>query len=81
MDDTDCTCNSVHNFEFLLFRIAKRLGLKSKSFGKDDGRFITVSRKFDAAQIIEELIRRGGSNEKYILVPPNSAAAVAAGTT
>ena len=66
--------------EFLMLsRIAKRLGLKSKSFGKDDGRFITVSRKFDAAQIIEELIRRGGSNEKYILVPPNSAAA--AGTT
>ena len=62
--------------EFLMLsRIAKRLGLKSKSFGKDDGRFITVSRKFDAAQIIEELIRRGGSNEKYILVPPNSAAA------
>merc|ERR1712039_94638 len=53
--------------------IAKRLGLKSKSFGKDDNRFITVSRKFDAAHIIEELIRRGGSNEKYILIPPNSA--------
>ena len=57
----------------IYYRIAKRLGLKSKSFGKEGDRFITVSRKFDAAHIIEELIRRGGSNEKYILVPPNSA--------
>ena len=51
-------------------RIAKRLGLKSKSFGKDDDRFITISRKFNASQLIEELVRRGGSTEKYELIYP-----------
>ncbi len=54
----------------LEIRLARRLGLKSKSFGKKEERFITISRKFDAQQVIEELIRQGGDTEKYTLVPP-----------
>ncbi len=50
--------------------IAKRLGLKSKSFGKDEERFITISRKFDARQLVDELFRSGGSTEKYTLFEP-----------
>lgn len=50
--------------------IARRLNLKSKSFGKDDDRFLTISRKFNASELIEELKRNGGSTEKYDLVPP-----------
>jgi len=52
--------------------IAKRLGLRSKSFGKNEDRFITISRKFDAQQLIDELVRRGGSTEKYDLIAPNT---------
>ena len=57
-------------FSYIFLRIAKRLGLKSKSYGKDDDRFITISRKFDANQLIEELKRQGGSTEKYELIYP-----------
>merc|ERR1711874_936898 len=52
--------------------IAKRLGLKSKSFGKNEDRFITIARKFDAQQLIDELIQRGGSTEKYDLIAPGT---------
>ena len=52
--------------------IAKRLGLKSKSFGKNEDRFITIARKFDAQQLIDELLRMGGSSEKYDLIPPGT---------
>lgn len=53
-----------------MHNISRRLGLKSKSFGKSDDRFITISRKFSGNEIIEHLIARGGSTEKYDLIPP-----------
>ena len=59
-------------FNFLFFSIARRLGLKSKSHGKGNERFITIARKFDGEQIIEELLSKGGFNEKYIVIPPNN---------
>ncbi len=52
-------------------RIAKRLGLKSKSYGKGEERFLTISRKTDGLALVRELMSRGGSSEKYELVPPN----------
>ena len=55
-----------------MHNIARRLNLKSKSFGKDDDRFLTISRKFNASELIQELKRNGGSTEKYDLVPPRS---------
>ena len=54
----------------VFFSFARRLGLKSKSHGKGDDRFITISRKFDGEQIITELLSKGGSNEKYVVIPP-----------
>ena len=59
-------------FLLFLYRIAKRLGLRSKSFGKKEDRFITIARKFDAQQLIDELIQRGGSTEKYDLIAPTA---------
>lgn len=53
-----------------IHQIARKLSLKSKSLGKGEGRFLTISRKFDADQLINELLARGGENEKYELVPP-----------
>lgn len=50
--------------------IARKLGLKSKSYGKDEDRFLTISRKFDAKQIIENLLDNQGETEKYQLIPP-----------
>ena len=52
------------------FSIARRLGLKSKSFGKNEDRFITISRKQTGKEILMDLLRSGGSNEKYEVVPP-----------
>jgi len=49
---------------------ARRLGLKSRSFGKGEERFLTISRKTDVRKLISELLSRGGQNEKYELVPP-----------
>ena len=52
--------------------ISRRLGLNSKSFGKNEDRFITIARKFDAQQLIDELMRMGGSSEKYDLIAPGA---------
>ena len=52
------------------FSFARRLGLKSKSHGKGEERFITIARKFDGEQIIQELLTKGGCNEKYAIIPP-----------
>ncbi|XP_023330843.1 uncharacterized protein LOC111703196 isoform X2 [Eurytemora carolleeae] len=51
--------------------MARRFGLKSKSYGKGDDRHLTLSRKFDAKSLVEELLRRGGESEKYVLIPPS----------
>ena len=55
-----------------IHQIARKLGLKSKSFGKNEDRFITIARKFDAQQLIDELMRMGGSSEKYDLIAPGT---------
>ena len=63
--------NSSDKFDFFC-SIARRLGLKSKSFGKKEDRFITISRKFNGDDVIAELLAKGGSNEKYDLIPPST---------
>lgn len=62
----------IMEFFICFFRISRRLGLKSKSFGKKTDRFITISRRFSGKDIIRQLLAKGGSNEKYELVSPNS---------
>ncbi len=54
----------------LFASVAKRLGLKSKSFGKGEDRFLTISRKTDGRGLLRELLARGGQSEKYELLPP-----------
>jgi len=56
----------------VMHEIARRHGLKSKSFGKGDTRHLTITRKFDPASLLEDIVRRGGETEKYILIPPNN---------
>jgi len=55
-----------------MHKLARRYGLKSKSFGKGDDRHLTISKKFDPKTLLEELIYNGGETEKYILKPPNN---------
>ncbi len=51
--------------------IARRMGLKSKSFGKGDDRFLTISRKqLNGVRLLEDLVRRGGESKKYSVIPP-----------
>jgi len=54
----------------VMHEIARRFGLKSKSFGKGDSRHLTISRKLDPRSMLEDLAKRGGESEKYILKPP-----------
>jgi len=53
-----------------MHKVAKRYGLKSKSFGKGEDRHLTISKKVDPACLLEELVRQGGENEKFKLIPP-----------
>ena len=56
-----------------MHQVARRMGLKSKSFGKGDDRHLTISKKFNAITLVQELLRNGGETEKYILIPPREA--------
>ena len=47
-----------------------KLGLKSKSKGKGEGRYLTVSRKWDVSTLIKTLSEKGGSMGNYELVGP-----------
>ena len=50
--------------------VAKRFGLKGRSYGKDENRHLTMSKKFNVVSLVQELMRRGGETEKYRLIPP-----------
>ena len=53
-----------------MHNIARKLGLKSKSYGKGEDRHLTVTRKNNGETILRELLRRGGETERYTLFPP-----------
>ena len=53
-----------------MHQVARRFGLKSKSFGKGEDRHLTVSKKQTGLSLVEELLQRGGETEKYCLLPP-----------
>ena len=55
-----------------MHQVARRFNMKSKSFGKDDNRQLTISKKFDGVSLVKELLSRGGETEKYSLIPPGS---------
>ena len=53
-----------------MHQVARRFGLKSKSFGKGEDRHLTISKKQTGLSLVEELLQRGGETEKYCLIPP-----------
>lgn len=44
------------------------LGLKTRSEGQNDQRFIVVYKKFTTAQLVESLMKNGGETSKYKLI-------------
>ena len=52
--------------------LAHRFGLKSKSYGKGDDRFLVVSHKFNPYHLLQYLIATGGETDKYELIPPQT---------
>jgi len=54
-----------------MHEVARRLGLKSKSYGKGEDRYLTISKKFDCVSLLRELLRSGGETLKYSLIPPS----------
>jgi hypothetical protein len=56
------------------FSIAKRLKLKTRSYGKGANRQVVVFKKRDMWQTLEQLLRSGGSTERYDLVKPTGPA-------
>jgi len=56
----------------LLGRIASNLNLSTKSYGKEEERFLVVSQKAQLCQIIDAIVKVGGENEKYKVFLPGS---------
>ncbi|XP_037071074.1 NF-kappa-B-repressing factor-like [Pollicipes pollicipes] len=52
--------------------LARRFGLKSKSYGKGDERCLVVSHKFNPYHLLQYLIATGGHTDKYELIPPKA---------
>lgn len=48
------------------------MGLKTQSKGKDSERYLIISRKRTARELLEHVMRNGGSTSKYLVVPPSS---------
>lgn len=51
-------------------RICIQFGCKTKSYGRDDNRYMVISKKLSAREIFEELSACGNEDEYYILLPP-----------
>lgn len=54
----------------IIHQEAKRLGLKSQSYGPKSQRILTISRKIHPQELVNELLDLGGSTEKYQLIEP-----------
>ncbi|XP_058800972.1 NF-kappa-B-repressing factor [Phymastichus coffea] len=54
----------------MIHQIAKQLGLKSQSYGPKSERTLTISRKINPRELVNELIQLGGATDKYQLVEP-----------
>ncbi|KAI0216576.1 NF-kappa-B-repressing factor [Lamellibrachia satsuma] len=48
----------------------RKVGLKSRSHGTGEERYLVVGRKRSAAQLFTHLMESGGETSKYVLVPP-----------
>ena len=56
----------------IIHQQAQKLGLKTRSYGSGEERFLIVSRKRSASQLFDHIMENGGSTSKYELVPPDS---------
>ncbi|XP_012532235.1 NF-kappa-B-repressing factor [Monomorium pharaonis] len=73
----DCMRNEIVFLDFskedrkLIHEVARSMGLKSRSYGKDQRKLI-VSRKINTLGLIKELISLGGATDKYELIKPTN---------
>ena len=54
----------------IIHKEGQKLGLKTKSYGSGDNRYLVISRKRTPAQLLEHIMRSGGKTEKYSIIPP-----------
>ena len=55
---------------------AKKVGLKSQSRGKNEARYLILSRKRNKSELMRHITMSGGSTSKYELVPPPGMAGI-----
>ena len=56
----------------MIHKSAQKYGLKSHSKGKDPDRFLIISRKRSAPQLLDHVMNSGGTTSKYEVIPPKS---------
>jgi len=54
----------------IIHKEGQKSGLKTKSFGKGEERYLVVSRKRSPSQLFEHIMSSGGQTNKYSLIPP-----------
>jgi len=56
----------------IIHKEAQKLGLKTRSYGTGEERFLVVARKRDQGQLFQHIKDQGGETNKYKLLPPTS---------
>lgn len=56
----------------VIHKAAQKYGLKSHSKGKDEDRFLIISRKRSASQLLDHVMSSGGTTSKYEVVAPTN---------
>ena len=55
----------------IIHKAAQKYGLKSHSKGKDEARYLIISRKRSAGQLLDHVMSSGGTTSKYEVIPPS----------
>lgn len=73
-DEKDITFSPtfINEERAIIHKEAQKIGLKTRSYGKGDERFLVVTRKRDQYQLFEHIKSQGGETSKYKLLPPSS---------
>lgn len=69
-DDLTFTSDFTKDERAFIHTMGQKLGLKTRSRGKGENRFLTLSRKRTSNQLFDHLVQEGGSTHKYELIPP-----------
>ena len=56
----------------IIHQAGQKMGLKTKSYGKNEERHLVVSKKVTWKKIFNILMQNGGEDEKYRLLPPGA---------